>query len=187
VDLGDLVDAATAIEGSSGLHRLRATLDFAILVMTEVDIAGLGKRLNSLQAGTARNPADAAETACLRFAHEDGYAAVNGVLRALANSSRRTFRHQLLAAMFDALSRVLKRPGVGLLDAAVAAREQRRVVGRALPSRAVGSTLLLKGLESEHALVLDADAMNARHFYVAVSRASHSLTIFSKSPVVRFR
>jgi len=186
VDLGDLVDAATAIEAASGLHRLRATLDFAGQVMTEVDIAGLGKRLQSLQAGTARNPADGVETACLRFAQDDGYSTVNGVLRALAGSSRRTFRHHLLAAMFDALSRILHRPGMSLVEATVAAREQRRVLGRALPSRAVGSTLLLKGLESEHAMVLNADDMNARHFYVAVSRASHSLTIFSGSPVLRF-
>jgi DNA helicase-2/ATP-dependent DNA helicase PcrA len=187
VDLGDLVEAAAVIQDCASLDRLRATLEFAALVMTEVDIAGLGQRLNSLHAGRARNPADAVETACLRFAHDDGFATVNEVLRALAASSRRTFRHHLLSAMFDALTRVIKKPGLSLVDAAVAAREQGRVVGRALPRRAVGSTLLLKGLEAEHAVILNADQMNARHFYVAISRASHSLTIFSNSPVVQFR
>ena len=88
--------------------------------------------------------------------------------------------------MFDALSRVMRRPDLTLAGAAVAAREQRRVIGRALPIRAVTSTLLAKGLESEHAVVLNADEMNGRHFYVAISRASHSVTIFSRSPVVRF-
>lgn len=186
VDLGDLVDAARAIDEASGIDRLRATLHFASQVMTEIDIAGISKRLDSLQKGTARNPADAVETACLRFAGDDGLASVYGVLRALAASNRRTFRNHLLLTMFDALSRALQLPGLTLVDAAVAAREQRRVVGRGLPPRAVGSTLLLKGLESEHAIVLNADEMNGRHFYVAISRASHSLTIFSKLPVVRF-
>ncbi len=186
VDLTDLVEAAELIDKAAGLHRLRATLEFASMVMTEIDIEGMGKRLTSLSKGTARNPADTVETACLRFAEEDGFAVVNAVLRALAASSRRTFRNHLLAAMFDSLSRVLRRPDLTLAEAAVAAREQRRVVGRAMPPRAVTSTLLAKGLESEHAIVLNADEMNGRHFYVAISRASHSLTIFSRSPVVRF-
>lgn len=187
VDLTDLVDAAAAIESVHGVARLRATLDFARQVMTEVDISGLGKRLQSLNAGTAKNPADRVETACLRFAADDGFSSVNALLKALADSSRRTFRHHLLATMFDALSRVLRKSGLSLVDAVVAAREQRRVVGRNMPLRAVGSTLLLKGLEAEHAIVLNADGMNARHFYVAISRASHSLTIFSRSPVLQFR
>lgn len=186
VDLGDLVGAAAAIDESTGLDRLFATLDFASQVMTNIDIPGIFRRLESLQKGTARNPPDAAETACLRFVHDDGLATVNGVLRALAVSNRRTFRNHLLLSMFDSLNRTQQRPGLSLVDAAVAAREQRRVAGRGLPTRAVGSTLLLKGLESEHAILLNADEMNSRNFYVAISRASCSLTIFSKSPVVRF-
>lgn len=186
VDLGDLVSAAAAIQASSGIGRLHATLDFARNVMTDVDIPGFCKRLESLRRGTARNPGDAAEMACLEFIHDDGLETVNRALRALATSGRRTFRTHLLLTMFDSLSRSLQRPGLSLVDAAVAAREQRRVAGRVLPNRAVGSTLLLKGLESEHAILLNADEMNGRNFYVAISRASHSLTIFSKSPVVHF-
>jgi len=89
--------------------------------------------------------------------------------------------------MIDALDSAHRRPGSSLVDAAIAVRERRRNAGRNLPSRGVGSTLLLKGLEAEHAVVLNADEMNARHFYVAISRASHSLTIFSKSPVLSLR
>ena len=44
-------------------------------------------------------------------------------------------------------------------------REQNRLIGRPLPRRAVGSTLLLKGLEAEVAVVLDADTLDARNLY----------------------
>src|SRR3546814_1032479 len=39
--------------------------------------------------------------------------------------------------------------GLSFHDAAIRMREQNRLVGRPLPRRAVGSTLLLKGLEAE--------------------------------------
>ena len=70
--------------------------------------------------------------------------------------------------------------GTPLLQAAIAEREAQRTKGRALPRIGIGSTLLLKGLESEHAVVLNADAMPAQHLYVALSRASKSLTVMSR-------
>ncbi len=36
-----------------------------------------------------------------------------------------------------------------------------------------------EGLETNHALILNADIMNAINFYVAISRALHTITIFS--------
>lgn len=87
------------------------------------------------------------------------------------------------SAMVEALRRAELR-GQGLLDAAVSVREQHRAVGRQMPRRAVGSTLLLKGLEADHAVILDADEMNARHLYVALSRASRSLTIISGTQTI---
>ena len=37
--------------------------------------------------------------------------------------------------------------------------------------------LLVKGLEYDHAVVLDADSLDAKHLYVAMTRGSKSLTI----------
>ena len=51
-------------------------------------------------------------------------------------------------------------------DAAIRMREQNRLLGRPLPKRAVGSTLLLKGLEAEIAVILDADAVDPANLYV---------------------
>ncbi len=48
----------------------------------------------------------------------------------------------------------------------------------------VGSTLLLKGLEADHTVIVDADVMKATDLYVAISRGSRSLTVVSKSPLL---
>jgi hypothetical protein len=57
------------------------------------------------------------------------------------------------------------------------------ILGR-LPKRAVGSTLLLKGLEAEVAVVLDAANLDARNLYVAMTRGSKKLIICSETPVL---
>jgi DNA helicase-2/ATP-dependent DNA helicase PcrA len=41
----------------------------------------------------------------------------------------------------------------------------------------IGTTLLVKGLEYDHAVILDADALDAKDLYVAMTRGSKSLTI----------
>ena len=74
--------------------------------------------------------------------------------------------------------------GLSLHDAAIRMREQNRLVGRPLPRRAVGSTLLLKGLEGDIAVVLNAAALDARNLYVAMTRGSKGLTICSPTPVL---
>jgi DNA helicase-2/ATP-dependent DNA helicase PcrA len=48
----------------------------------------------------------------------------------------------------------------------------------------VSRTVLVKGLEFDHALVLDADSMDAQNLYVAMTRGSRSLTVLSKRPVL---
>jgi hypothetical protein len=72
--------------------------------------------------------------------------------------------------------------GLKFHDAAMRLREQNRLIGKPLPWRSVGSTLLLKGLEAEVAVVLNADALDARNLYVAINRGSKALTICSTSP-----
>ena len=43
-------------------------------------------------------------------------------------------------------------------------------------------TRLIKGLEFEHALILEASEHDAKNFYVAVPRPTKSLTIGSRNP-----
>ena len=55
-------------------------------------------------------------------------------------------------------------------EAAVQVREQSRLIGRPLAKRTVGSTLLLKGLEADVAVILNPGLMDSQHLYVAMTR-----------------
>jgi hypothetical protein len=50
--------------------------------------------------------------------------------------------------------------------------------------REVGSTLLLKGLEADISVVLNAGALNARNLYVAMTRGSRRVLVCSPSPIL---
>jgi len=185
VDLSDLVNAASRIEACSGVERLVKVLIFASEVMTDVNPEKICDRLRTLNDGRAKKSTSASEAACLNLARADSFANIRITLKALTvEEGRRVFRHHLLNGMLDALQRAISRPGLGLHKAAISTREAYRAAGHPLPKRAVGSTLLLKGLEAEHAVILNADTMNTRHLYVAISRASKSLTIFSASRIL---
>lgn len=177
VDLKDMIEAATSIDGAVKVERLNAVIRFVRDTMAEV--AGpLVARLNALRRGEAENPTDV-ERAALRIADQGSLLDVRDMLNGLQAGRPHIYRPHLLATMIASLTKAIAR-GIPLLQAAIAERELQRTKGRALPRLGIGSTLLLKGLESEHAFVLNADAMTAQHLYVALSRASISLTIMSR-------
>ncbi len=72
-----------------------------------------------------------------------------------------------------------------LEQAARVIRNRTRRLGRVLPRCAVGTTLLVKGLEFDHAIVLDAEKYDAKNLYVAMTRGSRSLTIVSDNPCLQ--
>lgn len=55
-------------------------------------------------------------------------------------------------------------------------RHSGRTVGR---RRLIGTTLLVKGLEFDHAIVLDAASLSRKELYVALTRGARSLTVVS--------
>jgi DNA helicase-2/ATP-dependent DNA helicase PcrA len=75
-------------------------------------------------------------------------------------------------------------PDISPGDAAVQERERSRLVGRPLAKRTVGSTLLLKGLEADIAVILDPAEMDRRHLYVAMTRGAKKLVICSHQSVL---
>jgi len=53
--------------------------------------------------------------------------------------------------------------------------------GRRVELRTVSRTALVKGLELDHAIVLNADSLDSRNLYVALTRGTRSLTILSST------
>lgn len=183
VDLKDLVAFGGSFDPVSPA-ALTVLLNFAQSVMRNAGAAQMQQRISSLQSCTAQNPATDAENAVLGFLEAPSFGAAATVLVEINKQPGvSVHRPAVLRACLRALQ-ACGSDGGNLLDAAIRMREQNRLVGRPLPKRAVGSTLLLKGLEAEVAVILNASDLNARHLYVAMTRGSKALTICARSSIL---
>lgn len=184
VDLKDLVAFARNfnITEPDALERLAY---FAQSVMTNVGAQDLVRRVQSLRRGTARKPPTAVEHAALTFVQEPSHRmAVELLVEINKEGGVRTHRPAVLRACIKALQLCDETDGVSFYDATIRMREQNRLIGRPLPRRAVGSTLLLKGLEAEVAVILNADVLDEKNLYVAMRRGSMALAVCSSNPIL---
>ena len=122
--------------------------------------------LSRLRTGTARNPPLAVEGAALEFVRTPSHSRAADVLLEIAQQpSASSHRPVVLQACIKALRLCECSSHLSFHQAVTKIREQYRMMGRRLPGRAVGSTLLLKGLEADAVVILDADGMNSRNLY----------------------
>ena len=166
---GDLEPSWTLISDRASQQGLVKTLAWKDrLAMTNVGVAELTRRLNSLNRGTARNPPSAVEMCALAFQRTPSMALAATLLTELRTMPNvHVHRPAILYNVLKAL-RWASTGIVTLTEASIRVREENRLLGRRLPKRAVGSTLLLKGLEAEVAVVLNAEGMSPQHLYVAM-------------------
>lgn len=178
VDLRDLVAFARTLDLTAP-NVLNVVLEFGQSVMTGVDVNEVVRRVDTITQGRARKPANDVESAALAFSTAPSYRAAAKLLEELGKQSgTRTVRTAVIRACMKALQ-LSASDGTPFVDACVKMREQNRLLGRPLPKRAVGSTLLLKGLEAEVVVVLDAHKLNARNLYVAMTRGSKLVVVCS--------
>jgi AAA domain len=184
VDLKDLVvfgkifDPATA----DALERL---LSFAGDLMANAKVSELLKRVESLRKGTARRQASDAEIAAISFCQAPSHANAVTLLRQLSEAPGvRTYRPAVLSLCIRALRQAAE-GGITFAEATLQAREQYRHMGRNLPKRAVGSTLLLKGLEADVVVILYPEKMDANHLYVALTRGARQIVICSEKRILQ--
>ncbi len=106
-------------------------------------------------------------------------------LDALARLARlKVYRRELLWAVINTLRDVGQQKDADLVDALRRRRCRTSHVGRRLARLSAGSTLLLKGMEFDHAVVVDTGKFTVNDLYVAITRGSRSLTVISATPVV---
>ena len=182
VDLKDLVSFARQFDLASP-NALRLLAEFATSLMTEVGTAHLLARVETLQGGRARTPATPAEAAAVAFKVAPSHTTSIDLLQSLADQrSARVYRPEVLHCCISAL-RAAGGEG-GFIGAAMHARERNRHLGRPLGRRAVGSTLLLKGLEADVAVILEPERMTAQHLYVALTRGARRVVVCSSTPLL---
>ena len=155
------------------LHRASAT---------NVGVAELTRRLESLAKGTTRNPPNGQKAAHWRSGARLSRCGRRAVVGTVALPNVRVHR----PAIPTGAQRRSEKPrrGLSLLaEAAWRVREENGCWAPAAKKRAVGSTLLLKGLEAEVAVLLNVEDMSAQNLYVAVTRGSMKPQC-SASPVI---
>jgi hypothetical protein len=95
----------------------------------------------------------------------------------------RTYRPEILRCCLDALD-LASGGKISFQEATIKVWEQNRLTGRGLPRRAVGSTLLIKGLEADVAVILNPAVMDAKHLYVALTRGARQVVICSQHHLI---
>jgi len=107
--------------------------------------------------------------------------------KVIRNPAMQVYRRELFTEMKRAAQEFATETPTSFEEAAYVARYRTRVNGRKPGNRIISRTLLIKGLEFDHAIVLNADKLqNRENLYVAITRGSQSLTVLSSSPVIHY-
>lgn len=186
VDLKDVTAIAGYMDNLSGFALADKILSSVASMMTGVGYANIKSRMPAIIKGSNRTPATDIELAVKSVIEFNSRDAISNLLNILENSTNtRIFRRGAFSALKNSILLSISEPSKTIKQAAEVIREQRRHQGdQRIPLRAIGSTLLLKGLESDHTLILDAGAMTPQNLYVALSRGAKSVTIFSNTNIV---
>ncbi|GAA3725673.1 hypothetical protein GCM10022268_36750 [Sphingomonas cynarae] len=180
-DMPEVRDSAQDIGSKKDRDRLNAVLKFARSVMSHID-NDLVDRLNKITAGTVVPESDA-DFAFVAARQNVTFGNLARLLESWAvDPDRNVFRPDLLNVMVDGMRRTAE--DGELKTSVLEVREAKRSKGRDVPALGIGSTLLLKGLEAERVIILDARSMSACNAYVALSQASKSVTVISKKSVI---
>lgn len=95
-----------------------------------------------------------------------------------SNPETSAYRRDLLYRFLNVLKIHIDGIVANLTEAANEYQRDMRHTGRPISHRKlIGTTLLVKGLEYDHAVILDADILDAKDLYVAMTRGSKTLTI----------
>ena len=178
----DLFSAAKAIDGLAGLARFKALLTFASKCMTGTDKADLERAVDARQQGRRLGQAKFGDLLSLTDAivHTGADTAMFAFLQALQErAGTYLYRREMFFAMRSALQIKSVRQLASLSDAIWEVQNRARHTGRRLGNRSIGSTLLVKGLEFDRAIVLHAETMTRKDWYVALTRATRRMRIIS--------
>ena len=182
LELKDFIDFARGFDPthSASLDKL---VGFASEMMTGLSASQLLKRVASHSNKRSKTEATPIESAALAFSGKRDFSSAARTLGDFRSAADvRIFRPEVFRLCVNAMEAAHR--GGTFLEEAIKARERNRHLPRSVPRRAVGSTLLLKGLEADVAVVLDPHKLNRRHLYVAMTRGSKKLVICSPTPVL---
>lgn len=177
VDLGDLTKFAATWDPATPL-ALQELLNLLEPVMTNVGAKDILQRVETIRRGRARKIPSQIEVAALNFVENPTFRAAAVVIGSLGElPGVRTISHAVVSMLLEALT--TSQDLASFRTSILQQKERARALGRRVPQRAVSSTLLLKGLESDVAVVVDTDQLTRNQLYVALTRGCSTLIVCS--------
>ena len=183
-------DFAAIVDTGNMQQIAEATLKFAKGCLSKIADrldSAVAKKLGKGQSvATLRRPgAERQLTLLSGLLTDTSTARVLEALRAIAElPGGRLYRREAWRDMLQAL-RIASASGITVTQALSRIRNRARIIGRASEQRVISRPLLIKGLEYDHAIVLNAEGLTATELYVALSRGRKSLTVVSDQQSLR--
>lgn len=174
---------AASLDDANAANVMPRLLQAAAELMTNVGVSTTLRRINSIQAGRNRTAPSSLENALVALALAPTRQNIRTTLLLLEEKEEtRVFRAGALHVLKDAINLSISSPDKSIRESASVIREQRRYQGEGRVShRSIGSTLLLKGLECDHAVILDAGNMGQ---LICMLRSQGELNLLRSSQVV---
>ena len=189
VECPELLQYSAQIENTLGPHRAAAVVEFVCCC-----IAGLRGKLThvrrALSEGRAPQPSRyrvnrSLIEAIARVCGSDSIGPVRELVTELLRVPEcHGYRWEPLRDFQRGLRGFMLGEAETLADAVWSVRDRSRRIGRSLPRRVVGTTKLLKGLEFDTAVLMDAQSLSRKDLYVALTRASKRLIVLSATPLL---
>lgn len=185
-ELRPVVDLIDELEQSDAPGLILCAWAKRMTVRAPAPLDGVRRHLEN---GTAPNAAAGWRELHTLFAAVDTDSA-EAVLAALvavrayrpqSGPSPRILRPGLWFAMESACRHASAR-GVGLREAVTHVTSRRRTTGRDCPRLAIGRPRLIKGLQFDRVIVLDAEDLDPRELYVSLTRPTRWLGVTSLAP-----
>lgn len=186
MDPEELYNAAERIDQSQGVARALAVLDFAERCMTKVKSEMEVQRKSLTNGRSTSSAKHVAQRQALDAVTVSGSPeSISHALEALREiPGVIVYRRELFDEMQCACRALAEQEAGTLADAAWIVRNRTRQRGRRFARCAMGTTLGVKGLEFDHAIVLDPSKYDARNLYVALTRGSKSVTVVSATATI---
>jgi hypothetical protein len=186
VECKRLTEFITQLEATVGVSRLTLVLGFVAAVMTKADAASLKNAAEKIISGTRRKKPNELELACVEITRSQSLIPIIELLQKIpAKNGGWIYRRELHSALCGALRDVSCGLRASLADAVWDIQNRRRHSGRRFGNRNIGSTLLVKGLEFDHVIIVHMESLKRNDLYVALTRGSRTVTVISESAVLR--
>jgi DNA helicase-2/ATP-dependent DNA helicase PcrA len=98
------------------------------------------------------------------------------LVKDFTTSANNIYRKEIWRSAVEAITMALRSENKSLKECGISIRQKTSFLGRNF-NRVIGTTLLTKGLEFDHVIILNLSNLDDKNLYVALSRASKSITI----------